>query len=59
MAIGNPGIETLEDLVATVETRERLDDFVERCEMGIWRGRDLRKLKKSANDRMRQITAAY
>ena len=52
-----PDILTLEDLISTVETEEKLTTFVERAEKGIYEGPFLDYLVKEARNKLKQFQA--
>ena len=52
-----PDIATLERLISAVETREKLEEFIRRCETGIYRGTGIGKIKSAAKSLLNQITA--
>ena len=56
---GLPDELTLEDVIGTVETEERLTTFVERAEKGIYRGSLLSDLVKEARTKLKQLGTSY
>lgn len=51
----SPNIKTLEELIATVETREKLEEFIHRCETGTYEGTGLGKIKGAAKALLKQV----
>jgi hypothetical protein len=51
LAKRTPHIETLEGLIGIRETRENLDEFIRRCEIGTYEGPGIGKLKNFAKSR--------
>jgi len=51
----NPQIQTLEDLIKTVETKEKLENFLNYFEQGIFKGKYARKVKEAAKRRLKEV----
>lgn len=51
----NPSVKKLTDLLKIVENSETLQDFIHNCELGIYDGEGVNKVKKAAESRLKQI----
>lgn len=55
ISMRHPDIPTLEDLIGVVETAESLQDFIRRCDSGIYDGQGIKSIKRVATRRMTEI----
>lgn len=51
----NPSIQKLEDLLKVVENADTLKGFIEQCDIGIYKGAIVNKIKKAAASRLKQL----
>ncbi len=51
----NPDIQKLVDLLKIVENVETLQHFIHNCELGIYNGEGINKIKKAAESRLKQV----
>jgi len=51
----NPGIQRLKDLLKTVESAETLQDFIECCDLGVYEGDGIDKIKKIAKAQLGKL----
>ena len=52
LANQHPEVETLEQLIAVVETRENLEEFIHLCDDGPFRGTGIGKIRGAAKSRL-------
>ena len=55
MAEDSPDIHTLEGLISSVETQDRLEEFLTWWERGIWEGTGIISVKECAEARLKQV----
>lgn len=51
----NPQVQKLEDLIKTAENKERLEDFIQQFEKGIFKGKLATKVKNAAKCRLKDL----
>lgn len=52
-----PEVVTLTGLIAVVETPDRLEEFINRCGLGVWGDEGIGSIKKCAERRLKQVAA--
>jgi hypothetical protein len=51
----NPQIQTLEGLIKNIETKEKLEDFIDHFKRGIFKGKLARQVKQVAKQRLKDL----
>jgi hypothetical protein len=51
----NPQVKKLKDLIETIETKEKLEDFITYFEKGTFKGKYARKVKEAAKKQLRKV----
>jgi len=49
-------VETLKELLSKIENRETLEDFIENCKRGVFKGRKIADIRKVAVNLLKQYT---
>ena len=58
LANRKPEVATLQGLIAEIETTENLEEFIRRCELGVWGDEGIEPIKKCAERRLKQVSGA-